>query len=597
MAKMKNGNETTVKVEKNTKGRRTQKLLINTEEMWSDDVLIDSRQLPKWTSHKKRGRFETNNSICSNPKGLSRAISVDNFEVSQCGKNEDFEEAENTCSQNPPCPMKVSIVKKERKHLTNKSETLQINEKIFAKPRLIIATMKPFGLRIVRSNSAPTVNVSIQHIQKWKMKMRTQSKQQSEDILRKRISVPIDSHLENSNNNVVKAWIHQKNMLLRKERKAKRKQRRLERAEHKRQEIDHQKRQRESEEKVKTWMEKKNINRIQKNMKVNNCMISLGTGANTQNAKTSPPVVNGVRKSVNQSSAKTLKTEKQITEDNLEMNKKRVLILGTEKSKTEIMSSRPSKDLSKDQVTSSCKMEATLVQDSQHGSQESQKSNSKKVQKIKLVHQEIKQKAFSKSTSFRKTKRDTPSSGNTPQIKGLDNGNCRRGTHLIHRLPFNEWLSRKSKESKEIRAKMKEQETELDKDFQNIVPKLASKRIQNKMDSKKRVNTGKEFDRLANISLVSEFTGVTQNPKWLQEAIVTPAVKNWFVHRMEENLHDVSGNSSIQDDQKVQLKTSYSLYGKPYKAAEERSKALKQGHILRDKEVGETLSDLNAKLC
>uniref|UniRef100_UPI00398E360A KICSTOR complex protein ITFG2 isoform X1 n=1 Tax=Pristiophorus japonicus TaxID=55135 RepID=UPI00398E360A len=599
MAKIKNGNKIGVKVNdksvENTKGRRTQKLLINTEEKSSDKVVIDPRQLPKRTSYKKPGRFQTNNLISINPKGLPRAITIDNVEVSQCGKSEDFEEAESTCSQNPPCPIKVNIVKKGRKHIANKSETLQVNEKNFEKPRLIIAVLKPFGLRILRSNPAPTENVSIRHIQKWKikMKMRTQSKQQSGDIQRKRNLVPIDSHLENSNNNVVRGWICQKNVLLKKERKAKRKQRCLERAERKRQEIDQQKRQNESEEKVKMWLKKKSKNRTQKNMTVNDCSISLSADENGQNAKTSSPVINGIRKSVSQSPVKTLKIEKQITEEKLEVNKKRALILGTGKYKTGTMSSKPSFVLSKDQVVSSCKMLATLVKDSEHGSQVSQKSNSKKVQKIKLVHQDIKEKALSNSTSFKVLERNSPSLGKASQIKKLDNGNCRRGRQLIHRLPFNEWLSRKSKESKAIRAKMQEQETELDKDLQNIVPKLASKRIQNIMDSKKRVNTGKEFDGLADITLVSESTEVIQNPKWLQEARVTSAVKNWFVHRLEENtMHSVNSNSPTQEDQlykKVQHKTVPSLYGKPYKAVEERSKALKQGHTLRDKEVGENL--------
>ncbi|XP_067856183.1 DNA ligase 1-like [Heptranchias perlo] len=537
MAKIKNQNKTGVKENdksvENTKGRRTQKLLINTEEMWSDEVFLHPRQLPKRASHKKPGWFEINNLISSNPKGVPRAM--DNFEVSQCGKNEDFEEAGSTCSQNSPCPMKVSIVKKGTKHKADKSETLQVNEKNFEKPRLVIAVLKPFGLRILRSNPAPTANVSIRHIQKWKMKMRTQSKQQSENIQRKRILVPIDSHLENSNNNVVKQWIRQKNGLLRKEREAKRKQRRLERAVHKRQEIYQQKRQKESEEKVKMWMEKKRENKTQKNMKVNDCTTSLSADANTQNVKTLPPVINGVRKSISQSPAKTLKTEKQTTEEKLEMNKERALILGTGKSKTGTMSSKPSCVLSKDQVVSSCKMAETLVQDSQHGSQAYQKSNSRKVQKVKLGRQEIEEKALSKPTSFKVTKQKSPSSGNTPQIKELDIGNCRRGIHLIHRLPFNEWISRKSKGSKKIQAKMEEQETELDKDLQNIVPKLARKQIQNIMDSKKRVNAGRELDSLDNITLVSEFTEVIQNPKWLQEARVTPAVKNWFVHRFVEN--------------------------------------------------------------
>ncbi|GCB71072.1 hypothetical protein scyTo_0010920 [Scyliorhinus torazame] len=594
MAKIKDGNKSRVKVEEKSKGKRRQKLLINAEGIRPADALKEPRQLPKRTSSQKPHRFEKNNLTSFNPEGLSRAIGIDNFDESQCGKNEDFEEAENKCPQDPPFPIKVCILKKERKHNTSKSETLQHNEKILEKPRIIIAVLKPFGLRILYPNSAPTANVSTQHIQKWKMKMRAQTKRQNENIPLKKVSIPTDSHLENSNNNVMKEWIHQKNELLKKEREAKRKQRQLEKAKRKRQEMDHQKRQRESEEKVKIWMEKKLKNSIQKNMKINDCKIPHSADGNAQNAKTPHPAVNAVRKSVSQSPAHTLKTEKQITEEKLKMNKERMLILGTEKSKTEIL--KPYFALSKDQVMNSCKMEATLVQDSQHG-QKSKKSNSKKLQKITLVHEQNKEKSFSEPTPFKATKRDSPSLGNTSHTKELDIGNCRSGAHLIHRLPFHEWLSKKSKESKEIQAKLKEQEPEMDKDFQNVITELAFKRMQNKMDSKRRVNTGKKFEKLANIALMTKFSGVNQNPILLREARVTPAVKNWFVHRLEDNLNSENSNSSTQDGRKVHHKLSYSLSGKSNKAAN----ALKQGRTFNNKEIGgsleEILSDHNAKLC
>ncbi|XP_038635854.1 reticulocyte-binding protein 2 homolog a-like [Scyliorhinus canicula] len=596
MARIKDGNKSRVKVEENTKGKRRQNLFINAEGIWPADVLKEPRQLPKRTSPKKPHRSEKNNLTSFNPEGLSRAIGIteDNFDESQCGKNEDFEEAENECPQDPPFPIKVSIVKKERKHMTSKSETLQRNEKILEKPRIIIAVLRPFGLRILYPNSAPTTNVSIQHIKKWKMKMRAQTKQQNENIPRKKVSIPTDSHLENSNNNVVKEWVHQKNELLKKEREAKRKLRRLEKAKRKRQEMDHQKRQRESEEKVKRWMEKKLKNSIQKNMKINDCMIPHSADGNAQNAKPPHPVVNAIRKSASQSPANTLKTEKQITENKLEMNKKRMLNLGIEKSKTVIL--KPYFALTKDQVMNSCKVEATLVQDSQHD-QESQKSNSKKVQKINLVHERNKEKSISEPTPFKTTKRDSPSSGNTSHTKELDIGNCRSGAHLTHRLPFHEWLSKKSKESKAIQAKLKEQEPELDKDFQTVITELAFKRMQNKMDSKRRVNTGKEFDKLANIALMTKLSGVNQDSILLQEARVTPAVKNWFVQRLEENLNSENSNSATQDGRKVHHKSSYSLSGKSNRAVN----ALKQGRTFNNKEIGgsleEILSDLNAKLC
>ncbi|XP_048463715.1 titin homolog [Rhincodon typus] len=567
MSKIKNGDKTRVKLQENTEGDRTRKLLINAEVMCLADVLTDPRQLLHRASHKKPGRAETYNLTSLNTGRLSRAISIDHSEDFQCGMNENFEENENTLSQNPPCPAKVHIVKKEKKNITNKSKTAQGNVKIFEKPRIIITVMKPFGLRVLRSNPVPNVNVSIRHIQKWKKKIRTQTKQQSEDIQKKKIMIPVDNHLENSNDYIVKKWIQQKNMLLRKERERKKKQRRLEKANNKRQEIDRQKRQKESEEKVKMWMKNRIKNSSKKNININESVISLSTDKSAQNAKVSPPVVNAVKKSISQNPIKTLKTEKQITEEKLELKKKRVLIPGTRKSTTETVSSKPYFVSLENQLMNLCKVDSTMVPNSKQDNQEFQKSNSKKAQKVKLLHQPMEVKSFSKPTSFKVTKRDSPCFSNKPQTKELNNGNSKSRKHLIHNLPFNELLSRKSKKPKELQAKVKEKEPELDKNLQTVVSKVANKQMQNKIDSKKSVFGKKEFGKLANISLASEFTAVTPKPKWLQEAKVTPAVKNWFVHRLEENLNGENSDSSPQDGQKVQLKTSYSLCGKTYEAA------------------------------
>ncbi|GCC36241.1 hypothetical protein chiPu_0014733 [Chiloscyllium punctatum] len=461
--------------------------------------------------------------------------------------------------------------------------------------------MKPFGLRILRSNPVPTVNVSTRRIQKWKKKMRTRNKQQSEGTQKKKILIPVDNHLEESNDSIVKEWIRRKNVLLRKERERKKKQRRLEKANNKRQEIDRQKRQKESEEKVKIWMKNKIKTSTKKHINTNENTISLSADKNAQNTKVSPPIVNAVKKSINQNPIKTLKTDKQITEEKLELKKKGVLILGTRKPKAETISLKLSFVSIENHLMNSCKVDSTVVLNSKQDDEDFQTSNSKKVQKIKLLHRQMEVKSVSKPTSFKVTKRDSPSFCNTPQTKEFKNGNSGSGKHLLHKLPFNELLSRKSKKPKEMQAKVKEEETELDKDLQFVVPKVENIQMQNKINSKKTVFGKREFDRLANISLASEVTGVTPKSKWLQEAKVTPAVKNWFVHRLEENLNAENSDLSSQDGQKVQLKTTYSLCGKTYEAAKEKSNILKQNGALRDKEIKESsekiLFGFNEKLC
>ncbi|XP_048405060.1 uncharacterized protein LOC125460903 [Stegostoma tigrinum] len=564
MSKIKNGDKTRVKLQENTKGDRTRKLLFNAEEMCLVDVLTDPRQLLHRASHKKPGSAQTYNLTSLNAGGLSRPIIIDHSEDFQHGMNENLEENENTSSQNPPCPAKVHIAKKGKKNITNKSKTAQGNVRIFEKPRIIITLMKPFGLQVLRSNPVPNINVSIRHIRKWKRKMRSQTKQQSEDIQKKKIVIPVDNHLENSNDYMVKKWIQQKNVLLRKERERRKKQRRIEKANNKRQEIDRQKRQKESEEKVKMWMKNKIKNSSKKNININEGAISLSADKNAHNAKMTPPVVNAVKKSMSQNQIKTLKTEKQVTEEKLDLKKKRVLIPNMQKSTTETVSSKPYFVSLENQLMNLCKVDSTRGPNSKQDNQEFQKSNSKKAQKVKLLHQQMEVKLFPKPTSFKVTQRDSACFSNKPQTKELNNGNPRTGTHLIHNLPFNELLSRKSKKPKVLQAKVKEKEPELDK---NVVSKVANKEMQNKIDNKESVFRKKEFDKLANISLASEFTAVTPKPKWLQEAKVTPAVKNWFVHRLEENLNGENSDSSPQDGQKAQLKTSYSLCGKTYEAA------------------------------
>ncbi|XP_062914051.1 titin homolog [Mobula hypostoma] len=561
MTKIRNGSKSGVKLNdksrENHKGKRKQKFAVGTEGTWLKEMMPVSKQQHEGTHQVNTGSF-----------GTSKLI------VSDCENPEVFEGGEKMHIQSPPRPAKESRIKKRRKHRANKRERSQVHKKNLGKARSTIAVLKPFGLRVLRSRTTSSTNVSIPHTQKWKMKLKTKSKQQSEDRQRRRGMVPTDSHLENSNNNTIKKWICQKNELLKKEKEAKRKQRRLERAAGKRQELDKQKRQKESEEKIKLWMLKKGIIRTQDS---NKCTVSFDANAGGQNSKTSPPIIDMVRKSLSQSPSKSIKSEVQVSDEKLEVKQKNKLFLGTAKSRTGILAS-------KDQMVSLCKMMSTLDQGSECGNLVSQKSNSKN----KLVHRDINEKSLSTSMPIKLERKSPVSLSNISQVKEQNNDCSRIGKHLVYQLPFNEKLSRKAKEFKQVQAKIEEQKTELDKNLQSV-PALATNQIQSIMDNKNNVIIAKETNTSPNILLTSKFTDAISNPEWLQEAMVTPAVKNWFVHRLEEQaMHGADSNSLVQDVQlcKEHKHNISSLYGRSFRTAEERLLALKQSHTFKDKDAG-----------
>ncbi|XP_059834124.1 uncharacterized protein LOC132398533 [Hypanus sabinus] len=558
MAKIRNGSKSGVKLNdksrENHKGKRKQKFAVGTEGTWLKEVMPVSKQQPDRTPPMNTGSFGTIN-----------------LEVSYCENPEVFEEGEKKHVQTPPQERKI---KRRRKRRANKRGRSQVSKKNLVKGRFTVAVLKPFGLRVLHSKPTSSTNVSIPHTHKWKMKLKTQSKLQSEERQRKQIMVPTDSHLENSTNNTIKEWICQKNELLKKEREAKRKRRSLERAAGKRQELDKQKRQKESEEKVKLWMMKKGIIRTQDS---NKCTVSLDAIVGGQNSKASPPIIDMVRKSLSQSPSKSMKSEVQVPDEKLEVKQKNKLFLETGRSKTGILAS-------KDQMVSLCKMMSTLDQGSECGNLVSQTSNSKN----KLVHQDINEKSLSTSMPIKVEKKSSASSSNVSQVKEQNNDCSRREKHFMYQMPFNEKLSRKAKEFKQVQAKIEEQKTELDKDLQPV-PTLATNQIQSITDNKNNIIIAKETNASPNILLTAKLTDAISNPKWLQQAMVTPAVKNWFVHRLEEQaMHGADSNSSVQDVQLCEehMHNTSSLYGRSFRKAEERLLALKQSHTFKDKDVG-----------
>lgn len=127
----------------------------------------------------------------------------------------------------------------------------------------MLLVLKPFGVQILRLQPppAPRRNVSIKYLRRVRRREQQTNEQDQEHKNRGRQSSPrkaaTDCHLDPSQNDQLRAWIHQKDLLAKKERRAKRRERTTVRREQRRRERQKEERAKVSEQKVKEWMEKK----------------------------------------------------------------------------------------------------------------------------------------------------------------------------------------------------------------------------------------------------------------------------------------------------------------------------------------------------
>ncbi|XP_023655890.1 uncharacterized protein [Paramormyrops kingsleyae] len=127
----------------------------------------------------------------------------------------------------------------------------------------MLFVLKPFGVQILRLQPppAPRSNVSIKYLRRVRRREQQTNEQDQEHKYRGRQSPPrkaaTDCHLDPSQNDQLRAWIHGKDLLAKKERLAKRRERRAVRREQRRRERQKEERAKVSEQKVKEWMEKK----------------------------------------------------------------------------------------------------------------------------------------------------------------------------------------------------------------------------------------------------------------------------------------------------------------------------------------------------
>lgn len=122
---------------------------------------------------------------------------------------------------------------------------------------LYMAVLKPFGFRILRRCPVPAVNVSAHYLKKSRRKQGTEPEQESESPPKQRAKKATENHLENTDNEALRAWLREKKILLRRERTAERKQKRLEREKEKQKAKERQQKEEMSEREVRRWMERK----------------------------------------------------------------------------------------------------------------------------------------------------------------------------------------------------------------------------------------------------------------------------------------------------------------------------------------------------
>ncbi|XP_015208513.2 probable serine/threonine-protein kinase pkgA [Lepisosteus oculatus] len=112
--------------------------------------------------------------------------------------------------------------------------------------------------------------------------------------------------------------------------------------------------------------------------------------------------------------------------------------------------------------------------------------------------------------------------------KGPDSGN-KLPTSL--RLSHSEWLQRKTEEKKN-EEKHKKKVAQLDPDLQDIIPKLARRRIETIREGKNKVDTGIPFNRSSDMESI--LNPVTR-PKWVKDAKLNLAVEQQFLRVLAQN--------------------------------------------------------------
>ncbi|XP_078272894.1 uncharacterized protein LOC144603501 [Rhinoraja longicauda] len=472
-------------------------------------------------------------------------------------------EVAETCTHDPPRPPGGSKTRSRRKRGANGEERPPRTGS--AKGRFTDAVPRPLGPRTPHSYPA-------RRLPKWKVKPRVQRERPRQGVQRKGVLAPTDSRLENSDNYAIREWVCHKNELLKTQREDERKQRALEKVARSRREVNKQKRQKESEEKVKTWMMKKSLNRTERG--------SNHEGARGQRPTASPATVAMVGKASGQPPGSALMGERQVRGEKVEAKLKRSRDVGSGTPNTGILPS-------KDQTLKTCKTMSTLAGDS---GPEAQTSNNKPANKNKSAHAEINGKSRPKSVHFKVAKKTSRSLGHAPQVKDQGYLVSRKGQHLVCQLPFNGRLSIKAKNIQPPPATMEGQEAKAStsKDLQNVAPKLENQQMQTTMDRKKSITITQETKASSSITLESGFTDV--NAKRLQDPMVTPAVRSWFVHKLAEStVQSEGGQWSVRDGQahqQVQPHTS-SLYGISPRSVEDRLSALRLSHTFRDKKANE----------
>ncbi|XP_007903300.1 DNA ligase 1-like [Callorhinchus milii] len=495
------------RVEK-TKGRKSQEGFFSVHSHYNPSTacqsqkrLIESRQLRKSPKKLKKHMADQ----------FFPRMSTIHLDLYQCEKREDkCTNPEKLMSQ-----LKVCII--------NKSQAVQ---EVQDPSRL-----KPLGLQILQANPVVVEGVSVHYSETSRVKRQMHSEQLGQDGQRKRTLEPIDSRLENSKNAALKSWMFQKNALIRKESAVKMRQRQQKAEELKRRESDMKRKQKESEEKVKKWMERKRKEGKKEKIAVKVAtvprILSVDVQIISRNIKRLTPASRADRKSIIQNSSRAWKTDQQVNQKRLERQSWGSFVPDPGNPRTKVSS----------QLSTGSFWEQVV--NAEPGDWVTQKPSREKTKMAGAMGQEIEE-----NTGFEPTGQNSiaRSLGSTAQVKYLPNASLDKSVQPVHRLSFNQWLSRKSQKKTLM---VNGEEVESDRGFQDFLPKLARKRTESIMDRKKKADAVLEFDRVANLMTAPECTTIPQTSHWVGSARLTPAVQKHFMYRLVEDAVTGAGGDSL----------------------------------------------------
>ncbi|XP_043943556.1 glutamic acid-rich protein-like [Protopterus annectens] len=524
--------------------------------------------------------------------------SLRNIQNVNIGRNDLLAHQKNISNASYPETLKMAKqgVVKEKAVVRHKSK--EHIEMVLNEPRLLLAVVKPFGLRILRCASTPAQVTRNKYSQNVKTRQKHSSlKLQVPTVPRKKCIEHIDNRLENSENQILKEWLQEKNKLLKKERRAKRKEKKANQREKKKQEKERQAKKEESDELVQEWMEKKRKLIRQRQGKTNEDPVLTPASKLPVSGLSHPvPSAHCVSQKHNKLPQKTrlqrcthasLVVANKIIHESEQLpsatiNENHSLTSSTNKLGLRATTETPqvhdinqviaacdiktTQPLVLDAIRSKVSYQKQVLQgdtktDKKQSVLESSKASSKMSSagediqnNIKLRAQKDKEETSSASNIVVTKIRQSTKMSSTGDVAQNERRQAVEGQHR-HKLSFEQWVQKKTEEMKENKKKIKEEQADIDNELQHIVPKLARRRVEAILQNKKRVDTGISSERSENFKFLNQITDVPETPKWVERTGLTPAVVQRFMQRLQKDaIGNVYGDSvtsvpQINDDQ------------------------------------------------